>query len=108
MAFRSHARLRQSKICRARLFGSAASAISTPSCPQRQLYIALRLKDAPELEAKTIFDYLIEEYPDQYKPDQLRTLQRRITEWRAKEGPEQELFFPREHLPGEAMQTDFT
>ena len=70
--------------------------------------IELRLKDAPELEAKTIFDYLVEKYPHQYKPGQLRTLQRRITEWKAREGPEQELFFPQEHLPGEAMQTDFT
>ena len=70
--------------------------------------ITLRLKDAPELEAKTIFDHLIEKYPGQYKPGQLRTLQRRITEWKAREGPEQELFFPQEHLPGEAMQTDFT
>jgi len=67
-----------------------------------------RLKDAPELEAKTIFDHLTEKYPDQYKPGQLRTLQRRVTEWKAKEGPEQELFFPQEHRPGEAMQTDFT
>ena len=36
--------------------------------------IELRLKDAPELEAKTIFDYLVEQYPHQYKPGQLRTL----------------------------------
>ena len=70
--------------------------------------IEQRLKDAPELEAKTIFDHLVEKYPDQYKPGQLRTLQRRVTEWKAKEGPEQELFFPQEHRPGEAMQTDFT
>lgn len=66
------------------------------------------LKDAPELEAKTIFDHLVEEYPGQYEPGQLRSLQRRMSEWRAKEGPEQELFFPQEHRPGEAMQTDFT
>ena len=70
--------------------------------------ISARLKDAPELESKTIFDHLIEKYPDQYEPGQLRSLQRRVSEWRAKEGPEQELFFPQEHLPGEAMQTDFT
>jgi len=67
-----------------------------------------RLKDAPELEAKTIFDHLVEEYPGQYESGQLRTLQRRVGEWRATEGPEQELFFPQAHRPGEAMQTDFT
>jgi len=70
--------------------------------------IADLLKDAPELEAKTIFDHLVEKYPCQYEPGQLRSLQRRISEWRAQEGPEQELFFPQEHRPGEAMQTDFT
>ena len=36
--------------------------------------IEKRLKDAPELESKTIFDHLVEKYPDQYKPGQLRTL----------------------------------
>ena len=36
--------------------------------------IAVRLKDAPELEAKTIFDHLAEQYPNQYNPGQLRTL----------------------------------
>ena len=45
--------------------------------------IERQLKDAPELEAKTIFDHFIEKYPDHYKPGQLRTLQRRVTEWRA-------------------------
>ena len=30
--------------------------------------IELRLRDAPELEAKTIFDYLVEQYPHQYRP----------------------------------------
>jgi hypothetical protein len=72
------------------------------------LEISDRLKDAPELEAKTIFDHLTEQYPGQYEPGQLRSLQRRVSEWRAKEGPEQEIFFPQNHRPGEAMQTDFT
>lgn len=66
------------------------------------------LKDAPELEAKTLFEYLLGEHPDRYEPGQLRTLQRRVQEWRAKEGPEKEVFFAQEHQPGEAMQTDFT
>jgi transposase InsO family protein len=67
-----------------------------------------RLVDAPELEAKTLFEFLVAQHPDRYEPGQLRTLQRRILEWRALEGPEREVFFAQEHRPGEAMQTDFT
>jgi hypothetical protein len=66
------------------------------------------LVDAPELEAKTIFDYLVDQHPDRYEEGQLRTLQRKIKRWRARQGPPKEVFFPQEHRPGEAMQTDFT
>lgn len=67
-----------------------------------------RLKDAPELDAKTLFEHLLAEQPARYQPGQLRTLQRRVQEWRALAGPEREVFFAQEHRPGEAMQTDFT
>lgn len=67
-----------------------------------------RLKDAPELEAKALFEDLLARYPDRYEPGQVRTLQRRMKEWRAKEGPDKEVFFAQRHQPGEAMQTDFT
>ena len=67
-----------------------------------------RLVEAPELEAKTLFEFLVAEHPERYEPGQLRTLQRRVLEWRAQEGPEREVFFAQEHRPGEAMQTDFT
>jgi transposase len=67
-----------------------------------------RLQDAPELEGKALFEDLLSRYPDRYHPGQVRTFQRRLKEWRAKEGPEREVFFPQEHRPGEAVQTDFT
>jgi len=70
--------------------------------------IAARLKDAPELEAKALFEDLLEREPDRYEPGQLRTLQRRVKQWRAKEGPDKPVFFAQEHRPGEAGQTDFT
>lgn len=60
-----------------------------------------------ELEAKTLFEYLLELYPDRYHPGQIRTLQRHIRRWRAAEGPPKEVFFPQTHIPGEAAQTDF-
>lgn len=66
------------------------------------------LEEAPELEATTLFDHLAGLKPEAYTPGQVRTLQRRIREWRAQRGPEREVFFPQAHRPGEAMQTDFT
>ncbi len=70
--------------------------------------IAVRLKDAPELEGKALFEDLLERRPGSHDPGQLRTFQRRLHEWRAREGPPKEVFFPQLHRAGEAMQTDFT
>ena len=70
--------------------------------------IASRFRDAPELEAKAVFENLLSEHPGKYEPGQLRTFQRRIKQWRAKEGPDKEVFFAQQHHPGEGMQTDFT
>ena len=66
------------------------------------------LADAPELEAKALFEHLEATNPGRYEPGQVRTLQRRISRWRAQHGPEREVFFAQEHRPGEAAQTDFT
>jgi len=66
------------------------------------------LRDAPTLESKTIFEDLQMRRPGIYQDGQLRTLQRKIRDWRAKDGPAKEVFFSQEHRPGEAMQTDFT
>ncbi len=66
------------------------------------------LDAAPELESVALFDWLTERRPGVYAEGQLRTLQRRLKRWRAQRGPDKEVFFPQEHRPGEAMQTDFT
>lgn len=66
------------------------------------------LSDTPELEAKTLFEYLQTRKPDVYAAGQLRTFQRHVQEWRARSGPPKEVFFAQVHRPGEAMQTDFT
>jgi hypothetical protein len=70
--------------------------------------IAERLADAPELEARALFEDLLCRHPERYDPGQLRTFQRRVKQWRAQEGPDKEVFFPQAHRPGEAGQTDFT
>ena len=70
--------------------------------------MAERLAAAPELEAKALFEDLMRRRPGRYREGQLRTFQRRVKQWRAEHGPPREIFFPQEHRPGEAMQTDFT
>jgi hypothetical protein len=65
------------------------------------------LTAAPELEAKTLFDWLCEQQPGKYQEGQLRTLQRRVTTWRAlNEAQTASLDQIRE--PGEMMQLDGT
>jgi hypothetical protein len=67
-----------------------------------------RLSEAPELEAKALFEDLLARRPDRYHEGHVRTFQRRVKQWRAEHGPPREIFFAQEHRPGEAMQTDFT
>ena len=40
------------------------------------------LEESPDATAKSLFERLQREYPDRFQPGQLRTLQRRIGEWR--------------------------
>ncbi len=63
---------------------------------------------APELNAKTVFDWLCEEHSESYSAGQLRTFQRKVRVWRAQEGPGKEIYFPQAHKPGHRMSTDFT
>jgi hypothetical protein len=62
----------------------------------------------PCLEGKVIFNYLQREFPDKYQDGQLRTLQRRIKNWRATEGPPKEVYFCQDHHPGDLCASDFT
>jgi hypothetical protein len=66
------------------------------------------LSESPALEAKTLFEVLVEKYPGHYEEGQLRTLQRRVKAWRAERGPDKDVVLAQRHRPGEAAQTDFT
>jgi transposase InsO family protein len=65
------------------------------------------LHAAPELEAKILFEWLCEQRPGMYQEGQLRTLQRRIAEWRAL-NQSQVATLEQVHRPGEVLQTDGT
>ena len=67
-----------------------------------------QLRLNPGLQGKTVFQWLQREHPDKFEDGQLRTLQRRIKQWRATEGPPKEVFFSQIHKPGELCQSDFT
>jgi len=60
------------------------------------------------LEAPTILEELEARHPGRFSGKELRTLQRRLREWRAVSGPEQEVFFPQEHPPGREGVVDFS
>jgi len=66
------------------------------------------LEGAPGLQAKTVFEEIQRLYPGRFPDGQIRTLQRRIRDWKALSGPEKEIFFSQEHSPGEVGQSDFT
>ncbi len=60
------------------------------------------------LEARAVLDELLERHPGKFHGGQLRTLQRRFRDWRATHGPNKEVFFPQEHVPGKRGAIDFT
>lgn len=62
------------------------------------------------LQATTILAALNEGRADddRYDDGQVRTMQRRIRDWRALHGPEKEVFFEQDHPPGREGALDFT
>jgi hypothetical protein len=60
------------------------------------------------LQATTLLEVLEKRYPGRFGSGQLRTLQRRLRDWRAVHGPGKEVFFPQAHVPGREAQLDFT
>jgi hypothetical protein len=60
------------------------------------------------LEATTLLDELIGRWPERFQLGHLRTLQRRIRDWRALHGPAKEVFFEQTHVPGREAAVDFT
>lgn len=62
---------------------------------------------SPELEAKTLFEWLCEQQPGRYQASQVRTLQRRVAQWRALHQP-QVASLAQVRQPGEMLQSDGT
>ena len=61
-----------------------------------------------KLQATAVLEWLGERHPGRFSASHLRTLQRRLRDWRALHGPDREVYFQQEHPPGREAQTDFT
>jgi hypothetical protein len=66
------------------------------------------LKVDVQLNAVTLLEELQRRHPGQYDEGVLRTLQRRMRQWRATHGAEREIYFAQEHPPGRLGLSDFT
>lgn len=66
------------------------------------------LESDSQLNAVTVLEELQRRHPGQYADAVLRTLQRRIGQWRAVHGPDKEVYFAQEHPPGRLGLSDFT
>jgi hypothetical protein len=66
------------------------------------------LEEAPDLEAKGLFEYLLERSPEAVQEKHLRTFQRRVKLWHLAQGPDREVFFAQDWEPGWAMELDWT
>ena len=66
------------------------------------------LQTDARLNAVTLLEELQRRYPGQWGSGVLRTLQRRVRQWRAKYGAEREVYFAQEHPPGRQCLSDFT
>ena len=60
------------------------------------------------LTAPTVLEWLDGRHPGRFGRSHLRTLQRRMRDWRALNGPDREVYFEQEHPPGREAQMDFT
>ena len=69
---------------------------------------ATMLRDAPELEAKTLFEHFLAQPQSGLEERHLRTFQRRVRHWQATEGLEREMYFAQNRAPGQLMQLDWT
>lgn len=67
-----------------------------------------QLERDPALQALTLLEWLQAQHPGQYPDKLLRTLQRRVKDWRARHGPAKEVMFPQVHGPGLRGLSDFT
>ncbi|WP_390517725.1 IS21 family transposase [Halioxenophilus aromaticivorans] len=66
------------------------------------------LEREPSLTGTTLLEYLEEHYPEHYDQRVLRTLQRRVKQWKALNGPDQDVIFRQQAAIAQQGFSDFT
>jgi transposase InsO family protein len=66
------------------------------------------LEKLPDLQPITLLEHMQLNHPGDYPDSLLRTLQRRVKQWRALYGPEKEVMFRQTHEAGRLGLSDFT
>lgn len=61
----------------------------------------------PDIEAKALFEHLIDVNPKIANEGQLRSFQRRVKQWRIQYGSDQEVYFDQLTIPGKMAQLDW-
>ncbi|MEK6205031.1 MAG: IS21 family transposase, partial [Amylibacter sp.] len=79
-----------------------------PLEPAWQTQLVPLLKQHPNLQAITLLEHLQSSHLEQYPDSVLRTLQRRVKQWRALQGSDKEVMFRQEHIAGQQGLSDFT
>ena len=70
--------------------------------------VQTRLEAEPKLKAKTLFDWLQQDYVGRFSDSTRRTFERRVAKWRSLHGPGKAVFFSQIHHPGRLAASDFT
>ena len=70
--------------------------------------LVLLLEREPSLTGTTLLEHLEEHYPGHYDQRILRTLQRRIKQWKALHGPDQDVIFRQQAVVAQQGFSDFT
>ena len=73
-----------------------------------QSELTLLLERDESLTGITLLEYLQDHYPEQYDDKVLRTLQRRVKQWRAVHGSDKEVMFRQQAVPARQGFSDFT
>ena len=68
----------------------------------------LRADTRGVLDGVALMTVLDERYPGRFATGQVRTLQRRLRDWKAQHGADKEVFFEQVHEPGREAACDFT
>lgn len=105
---RSARRIEQSQTLPSQRPGRTWRTRPDPLCEVWESEVVPLLRTDAALNAVTLLEELQRRHPGEYGDNVLRTLQRRVRQWRAVHGADREVYFAQEHPPGRLGLSDFT